>query len=585
MSLPGKAWWGLIVLAGMPWPGSVAADEPPESVGLRPQAPRQSLSLVGGIEAGEPHDLVVTCRGYQCSREHDLVYYDASQDANAWRHVRFVDADSLQPVGEGISLSGSSEGPLLYDTYHRQVYAFGERDACDDWGIDCYEQVRVHILAGRERQGFFTINDSFNSPDVVDNFYHIEGVTMLPRGAGPSTSRTILVVDNTPRGNLDIVHLQADGEDVQSVYRQSYRASLCSETQYHWTATHGNSLALDYHQGTLYLADNNSYPQHVRAFAFNGMTASEQSQIAVGQEALCWVFLQGLTVAQGRDVLYVPSGCQSFETGSTVLVDTADDQVLKRITYRYGDQDIVAVDSHDPRRVFITTSDYNGNYDGEQWLTLHMLYDDVVVASLPLIQGFGNQKNLLRDMVYDPVSSRLFLSVDESIVVVDVGGVPPAELWPEPVTATITPDHGGQVKAADGSATFFFSAGDVGQSVDVTYAEGPSSSQVQALAKAQTEAEALRTVRSFELTAVTSDTGTTVDGFDDQFTLRAETTAKERAGVAENTLALYWWDGSRWVKQPTTLDFGGVLYAYSRHTGRFASMGASWTVYLPLAQR
>jgi hypothetical protein len=584
--------FGSLLLSAMLLIGGVAQGQPVEDPGIEPQQAQQALSFVGSIAAGEPHDLVVTCAGYNCGREHDLVYYDVAQDADGWRHVEFVDAETLQAAGEGVRVSGFSRvGPLLYDPHHRQVYAFGERDECDDWGTNCYEQAWVHILSNRQRTGFFTINDAFNDPQPVDGFYHIEGVAIKPKGTG--IGPTTLVVDSAPHGNLDVVRMQPDGEDVASVERHSYRASVCGDDTCSWKSTQGNSLAIDYGQAMLYLADNNSYPTEVRALRFTGTVDGEVSRIPVGGEALCWVFLQSVTVAQGRNALYVPSGCQSFEHGSTVVVDTDANEPTKTITVPYGDQGIVAVDPHDPRRVFITTSDARGDYDPDQLLRLHMLYDDVVVASLPLLPGFGlDNKSLLRDMVFDPASSRLFISVGQSILVVDVGGVPPAEMWPEPVTASITPEHGGELKAADGSATFTFSAGDVDQTSQVTYTETAPHAALSALAGSSVPSDpstsvagtTLRPVRTFELTGVISGTTTPLDGFNDWFTLQVETTDKELAGIIPHTLALYWWDGSQWRKQYDVSDVP-LGTTYSNHTGRFALMGESYTVYLPLVQR
>jgi hypothetical protein len=381
--------------------------------------------------------------------------------------------------------------------------------------------------------------------------------------------------------------MQADGEDVQSVERHSYRDSVCGEDTCNWWTTQGNSLSIDYSQAMLYLADNNSYPTEVRALRFTGTVDGEVSRIPVGGEALCWVFLQSVSIAQGRDTLYAPSGCQSFEQGSTVVVDTDANEPKKTITYPYGDQGIVAVDPHNPRRVFITTSDANGEHDPDQLLRLHMLYDDVVVASLPLLQGFGlDNKSLLRDMVFDPASSRLFISVGQSILVVDVGGVPPAEMWPEPVSSSITPEHGGELDAADGSATFYFSTDTVSQTAQVTYTEKAPHMAVSALAAPSVRAAGtvLRPVRTFELTGVISGTTTPLDGFNSSFTLQVETTDKELAGIITSTLALYWWDGSQWRKQYDVSDVP-LGSTYSNHTGLFALMGESHVVYLPLVMQ
>jgi hypothetical protein len=210
-----------------------------------------------------------------------------------------------------------------------------------------------------------------------------------------------------------------------------------------------------------------------------------------------------------------------------------------------------------------------------------------MVASLPLLQGFGlDNKSLLRDMIFDPASSRLFISVGQSILVVDVGGVPPAEMWPEPVSLSITPEHGGELKAADGSATFYFSTDTVSQTAQVTYTEKAPHMAVSALAAPSVRAAGtvLRPVRTFELTGVISGTTTPLDGFNSSFTLQVETTDKELAGIITSTLALYWWDGSQWRKQYDVSDVP-LGSTYSNHTGFFALMGESHVVYLPLVMQ
>jgi hypothetical protein len=186
-------------------------------------------------------------------------------------------------------------------------------------------------------------------------------------------------------------------------------------------------------------------------------------------------------------------------------------------------------------------------------------------------------------MVFDPVSARLFISVGQSILAVNVGGVPPAEFWPPPVTASVPPDHSALLEATDHSATFTFYSGAVEQTSVVTYAEGPPRMGRQALAAETT----LRPIREFELTGVISGTSTDLDRFRQIVSVRMETTARERAGVILDTVSLYWWDGSAWVKQSGTIDpmYPDVFDGGTTHTGRFALMGQSWSVYLPLVKR
>jgi hypothetical protein len=401
------------------------------------------------------------------------------------------------------------------------------------------------------------------------------------------------LVDNTPNGNFDIVQLQADGQGLHTVARYSYRASLCSESECHWLDNRGNSLALDFRHETtwpvdslgsqdmLYLADNNGATGKIRAFRLAQTVVGEEPSIPVSGEALCFVTLGEVEVAQERDVLYAPTGCQSFEAGSMVPVDTVLGQAQEAITYSYGDHHIVEVDPHDPRRVFVTTNDDIGDYDPQNRMILHMLYDDVVVASLPLLAGYPGGFDGLRDMVFDPAGNRLYLSVDRSILVVEVGGIPPATMWPAPVTVTITPEHGGTLTAGDASATFSFSGGAVTQTSRVGYAEaGPDTGQRLPVA-----GTLLQPVRTFDLTAVISDTGTAVGAFQQSFILNAETTARERAGTIPGTLALYWWNGSAWLLQPSSALSDDLLSASSTHTGRFALMAETMPVFVPALQR
>jgi hypothetical protein len=570
----------LVLVGGLLLVGGATQRYPVESKDFGPAFAQSALTLVGTIPAGKPAGIVVTCAGYNCAREHDIAYYDLSRDAHGRSHIRFADAATLQPVEETLPvLAFLDDGPLLYDPFYNQVYAFDSRGKCDAYGGNCYQQAWLHILADRELVEAVAINDIFNGSRPVDRFYHIEGVAIKPHGAD-ARGGTTLIVDNTPNGNLDIVHISPDGQDVAGVERFSYRASTCGATQCQWIGNFGNSLALDYHRGRLYLADNNGPEGKVRTFRFGPNVHSEGAPIDVAQPALCFVHLHQVAVAQHRDRLYVPTGCQASEFGSTVLVETEFSTVEGRLDYRYGDQGIFAVDPHDPRRAFLTTSDRTATYDPAKWLTLHMLYDDVVVASLPLLRGY--QTGWLRAMTFDPASNRLFLALNDAIYVVAVGGVPPAEMWPAPVSAEVTPDGGGTLRAGDGSAAVYVQAGSVDRTILMTYAEGPPA--IGRNAVAAPGATTLHAIRHFELTAVISGTATPLDAFNTAFRLDAVTTPRERAGIIPGTLALYWWDGGAWVAQPT-VGSGETLFTASSHLGRFALMGQSHAIYLPLVQR
>ena len=52
----------------------------------------------------------------------------------------------------------------------------------------------------------------------------------------------------------------------------------------------------------------------------------------------------------------------------------------------------------------------------------------------------------------------------------------------------------------------------------------------------------------------------------------------------ENTLALYWWDGSQWVREASSAvnNVGNTVTATPNHFSRWAVMGEARRVYLPL---
>ena len=62
----------------------------------------------------------------------------------------------------------------------------------------------------------------------------------------------------------------------------------------------------------------------------------------------------------------------------------------------------------------------------------------------------------------------------------------------------------------------------------------------------------LAAVRLFDLSAVVSGTTTPVTEFLKPYTLTVRYTEDERGGALEETLARYWWDGSAWVREPST---------------------------------
>jgi hypothetical protein len=85
--------------------------------------------------------------------------------------------------------------------------------------------------------------------------------------------------------------------------------------------------------------------------------------------------------------------------------------------------------------VFVCTNDPN---DPLQTLTLRLVYGEAPVASLKLVEGY--QRWQLRDMVYDPERSRLYITLRDRVLAIGVN-YPPSTTTPTP-TATVTPTPG-----------------------------------------------------------------------------------------------------------------------------------------------
>lgn len=90
----------------------------------------------------------------------------------------------------------------------------------------------------------------------------------------------------------------------------------------------------------------------------------------------------------------------------------------------------------------------------------------------------------------------------------------------------------------------------------------------------------------FELDAVHSDTGQSAQPTQ-PYTVAVQYSDAEKGVAMENTLALYYEDGSRWVKEPTSvvLTATHTVIATPNHLSQWAVLGMTWRMFLPLVQR
>ncbi len=559
---------------------------------VSPQSQAQGgdpLALLKTIEVGgRPDAIVVDCY----AGRNDVIFYDRS----GYGKVRFIDGDTLTLTADEIALPTDEwEGWMVYDREHQHTYVLSTQSR--GTYPNTWDEVWVSIIGRRASLGGFSVNESYNADpqNPADERYAIDGVTFKqPLSEGDNPGR--LIIDNTPEGNIDVVDLNATGTDAAQVQRHSYRDPVSSSS---WETNLGNTLALETQHETLavddltstdilYISDKNHESDYgLRVLQLNhpgedlGVVALSDVNL---DEAKCGIGgCQGIALAGPRDILYAATGNQSFETGYVAEVNTTDNQLAQVIELTYGDLYDVHVDWYDPKRVFVATIDHYGNYDPDDGLYLHLIYDGVVVDTLRLMTGYEDSwESEFRDMAFDPYHRQLYLTVGSSVMVVQVnyGAGPPSPPPPPPITvSTIVgpPWYGGSLDAPDGSVELDFPSNWVDEATVVTYTT----------ATTPLPTGDLFGVRFFDLSAATLSTGTPVTTFNKSYALTINYTDKEKGGAIEDTLGLYWWNGGQWVLEPTSnVDVANNrLTAQLDHMTLFAVLGETKRVYLPLVLR
>jgi len=91
----------------------------------------------------------------------------------------------------------------------------------------------------------------------------------------------------------------------------------------------------------------------------------------------------------------------------------------------------------------------------------------------------------------------------------------------------------------------------------------------------------------FEITAVYSQTGQPAQLAPGKtFTMTVEYTESERGPAVEDTLALYWWNDSQWVREDSEVDPSrNMVIARPAHLSLWGVLGETRRVYLPITMR
>ena len=90
----------------------------------------------------------------------------------------------------------------------------------------------------------------------------------------------------------------------------------------------------------------------------------------------------------------------------------------------------------------------------------------------------------------------------------------------------------------------------------------------------------------FDITATSSTTGQPIQP-SKPYTITVHYTDAEKGPAIESTLALYFWDGSRWVKEPSSsVDAAtNTITATPDHFSIWAALGETRRAFLPLVDQ
>ena len=539
-----------------------------------------ALTLITTIPVGgEPDTIVVDCAGPDCSRRYDIAFFDKSTDL-----LHFLDGDTFVLGTEEIAnYLLSAYTWLVYNRYHQQIYTLFDDVTCNnDFGFDCWEEVFVRVVAGRKSIGVFSVNEDFDSdPPSPSNTprYGIAGFTLKqPYSEGSNNGR--LFIHDYLKHNVDVVDLTADGSTYHNRQRFSYRDP---ETCYDqpvctWNQPDENSLALETNHETLPADDltdaddlylNDGLIRVLRVKQGANMTANELQPVDFFNTFPYPNGTDGMMTAGSYDKLYVSSNLQSFEEGYVGIVSATSNQLVETVNPKYQDQGIVYVDWYDPKRVFVTTTDAFGTYDPDSSLYLYLIYDDVIVDSLELVKNVSTLS--FRNMVFDPVRRRLYITHDDSITVVQVNyGAGPAAPTELRASVELKPGEATTLSTPDDSVEISFPGNAVSQPTAVTYQEIHDLTAVLISLTSKSTADS---ARLFEISAVLSSSSAPVTDFEGEFQqLKVNFTEKEVAGFDKTKLGLYRLVADSWELLPSSqlTSSENSVRAYITQTGTYA---------------
>lgn len=328
------------------------------------------------------------------------------------------------------------------------LYALSRYKKSTDWGISSWQQMWLHVINGRKR--LQAIN--YNSPDRVpgndsitapeDFWYSVNGFAIKPFWA-EDANNPLIVIDDTLKGNLEILQMDATGMQLQQHIRHSYRERYAGcdwpdvdpdKTWYdcRWNHAFGNAVALEWTfdtRDTLYrpLADRDELylvdPFHslvrVRRFRFphdlTNFWLMELPELDPSTyDPMLGNGVHALYTEPRLDQLWIASGVQSFQTGYVARIDTYREtgQVLNPVL---GDERILMKDRSTVGRWWIPVTD---GFTESGPLILREVRNGVVVNSVTALTDYGDGE--LQAATFDPRYGLAYLALGDTVYVVSV---------------------------------------------------------------------------------------------------------------------------------------------------------------------
>jgi hypothetical protein len=152
-------------------------------------------------------------------------------------------------------------------------------------------------------------------------------------------------------------------------------------------------------------------------------------------------------------------------------------------------------------------------------------------------------------------------------------------LWFAPATSASVPVGGGALTSLSDNTAYTFPAGTFTETVVITHT-----------ARFPGNAPAFGSIidigHVFEVTATYGSTGQSAQPTQ-PYTVTVQYTDVEKGPAIENTLALYWWNGSQWVKEDSSVvnAVTNTITARPNHFSLWAVLGETKRVHLPLILR